>query len=406
METETTASLDKRIGKRIYLLEDSISRKRKLVDMDETAEEDVAEGDADSPYRPNAILLQGPPITQLPTARVFAYATHFDAHPIGMEWVDDQTCVLVFVSRKTALHGWGALCRTPQPTKAVSDDMIGAVSISVEEVDEAFYPAQPFPVALYPIEERINNLLGTLKSSALKETIRMRWARTTDIKEHSARVKSEFYKRHGERAGKEGLPVFPGSRHGESTNGNKRRKRNDDEETRRQLDAELDIFLTEDENASSNPLALPLAGTQNSAIRRAEDRSKIEEQERRMLDHELDSFLANGSVATVANPGPSLLERTTGTGMSDESRLPRDRSRRPKALPRRGRRKGQDNAASTYRTDADGRWLHNAEIPSRRERDYDESGFGMRAWSSEQTRQPKDRKTQEELDRELDQLWK
>lgn len=38
---------------------------------------------SDSPYRPNAILLQGPPITQIPTARVFAYATHFDAHPIG-----------------------------------------------------------------------------------------------------------------------------------------------------------------------------------------------------------------------------------------------------------------------------------------------------------------------------------
>jgi hypothetical protein len=358
------------------------------------------------------------------------------SHPtLGMEWVDDETCVLVFVSRKTALHGWGVLCRTPQPTNAVSDNMEGTTPIGVE-VDEAFYPAQPLPLALYPIEERINTLLGnsiitfffiifqqtlfivnvclgTLKSNTLKETIRMRWARATDIKEHSARVKSEFYKRHGERAGKEGLPVFPGSNHGESTNGNKRQKRNDEEETRRRLDAELDLFLKEDENAPSNPLALPNSGKEDSAIRRPEDRSKNQEQERRILDYELDSFLANGDVETVANPagsttsqGPSLLERTTGTGMSNESRLPRDRSRRIKALPRRGRRKGQDDAASTYRTDANGRWLHNAEIAGRRERDYDESGFGMRAWSSEETQQPKIRKTQEELDRELDQLWK
>lgn len=242
----------------------------------------------------------------------------------------------------------------------------------------------------------------------------MRWARTTDVKERSSRLKSKFYKRHGEQAGKEGLPVFPGSnRHDQGATVNKRRKRNDDEETRRQLDAELDHFLVEDESAS-NTLDLPLAGTQTSNDRGLGDRLQIQDEERLLLDYQLDSFLANGSAAAensaednTNSQGRSLLERTAQTGTAIESRMPRDRNRQTKALPTRNRRKGRDDAVSTYRTDADGRWLHNAEIRGRGRRDYDdEGGFGMRAWSSERRRQPKGRKSQEELDRELDQLWK
>jgi hypothetical protein len=42
--------------------------------------------------RANALLLHGTPVSSLPTARIFAYATHFDARPVALEWVNDDTC--------------------------------------------------------------------------------------------------------------------------------------------------------------------------------------------------------------------------------------------------------------------------------------------------------------------------
>lgn len=245
----------------------------------------------------------------------------------------------------------------------------------------------------------------------------MRWARTTDVKERGARVKSEFYKRHGERAGKEGVPLLQALAASDGLiNGNKRRKRNGDE-TRRQLDAELDVFLVEDEGTSPIPLDLPPAGTQRP--KRPEDRMQMEEEQRRLLDYELDSFLATGGVPDATmdpaesnvedntmSQGPSLVERTR----TDTSKRSRDRNRHMKRLPRRDRRKEHDDTESRYRTDVNGRWLHNSEVyRSRRRRDdYDEGGFGMRAWSDERQarQQPKIQKTHEELDRELDQLSK
>ncbi|KAF8583960.1 hypothetical protein K439DRAFT_1180838 [Ramaria rubella] len=405
---------------RIYLLEDSVTKKlkRKLVDIDDDSErvkEDVGVENTDLPHRPNALLLQGPPITQIPTARVFAYATYFDAHPIGLEWVDDQTCVLVFASRKSALEAWDVLRKSSQPIYAAFNDKLDATDVTVDSLDEAFYPAHALPLALYPIEERINSVLGK-KSDALKEVIQIRWARGTDVKERGARVRSEFYKRHGEMAGKEGLPDILGSRgHEEGRNGAKRRKRDNDEEMKRQLDAELDVFLVGDSHSTSR------GEPQANKTRRPEDRLQVQEEKRRILDYELDSFLARGGDIEDADllnnageegkegsataQGPSLLERTTGT--TSRSRSPRDHTRQVRSLPRRARRGGQDSI-TRYETDADGRWLHNEEVTQRRRNDgFDEDGFGMRAWSNErdQSRRSKLRKTQEELDRELDRLW-
>ena len=90
---------------------------------------------------------------------------------LGLEWVDDKTCVLVFVSRNTALHAWGTLCRTPQLVNTSSHDLEGTTPIEIERSDEAFHSAQPLPLALYPIEERINALLGKSSLHALKERI-------------------------------------------------------------------------------------------------------------------------------------------------------------------------------------------------------------------------------------------
>ncbi|KAE9391953.1 hypothetical protein BT96DRAFT_924992 [Gymnopus androsaceus JB14] len=150
--------------------------KRKRDDEEETGyevEEDV-EMDDDPTLRGNALLLQGTPISNLPTARLFAYATHFDAHPMGMEWVNDNTCVFVFSSKAAARTGLQYLSKS-----------------SGEEPDpEGYITAKPIPVAFWPPEERINSSLGTSRQGGhvMKSVIRMRWARVDDVKKRGAKV--------------------------------------------------------------------------------------------------------------------------------------------------------------------------------------------------------------------------
>ncbi len=182
---------------------------------------------AESPIRENAILLHGAPVSHLPTSNIFAYATHFDAHPMGLEWIDDTTCVLVFESKADAR----AAFRTLQKSLAEEPSRV-----------DSTVTAKPIPVAIWPAEDRINATLG--KSEGLKGILRMRWALKDDVKKRGAKKESEFYKKYGQDAGKtfeEGPP--PPKR---------RRPGNDpaaEAEERAQLDDELDRFLAEDEDA-------------------------------------------------------------------------------------------------------------------------------------------------------------
>ena len=191
----------------------------------------------DTSYRSNALLLQGPPISHLPTARLFAYATHFDARPMGLEWVDDNTCVFVFLSKAAARTAYYNLRKA-----------------GVEEPDSSgFITAKPIPIALWPPEERINTSLG--KGQGLKGTLRMRWALNDDVKKKGAKRESAFYKKHGSTAGKE---VY-----GKETNPQpaKRRRRGEDgvengmtiAATKEQLDEQLDEFLAQDEEDVEPP---------------------------------------------------------------------------------------------------------------------------------------------------------
>jgi hypothetical protein len=201
----------------------------------------------DTTYRNNAILFNGEPISHLPTARLFAYATHFDAHPMGLEWVDDQTCVLVFASKKDAREAF------PKLTKPVATCVNLAAESSLDDVapmtvddpvDPDYTSARPFPVALWPPEERINQSLG--QGQRLKGPIRMRWARVDDVKKKGAKHASQFYKKHGSTAGKE---LFNG-RDLPPTQPAKRKRQDllvNEETWREELDKELDDFLAEDE---------------------------------------------------------------------------------------------------------------------------------------------------------------
>ncbi|TFK43071.1 hypothetical protein BDQ12DRAFT_674335 [Crucibulum laeve] len=230
-------SLANRISStKVYLLSESSIGKRKHNEedeQDEAVEDEVVGMEEDLSYRPTALTLQGPPISELPTARIFAYATHFDTSPTALEWVSDNTCVLVFKSRSLATSAYAHLSK-----------------LSESPDEEGFITAKPIPVALWPADKRISSSLG--QGEGLKGTIRMRWAREEDKKKRGAKRESEFYRKHGETAGKE---LF----NGRDLPPAKRRRENDeatiiDEDAQcAKLDSELDAFLAEDDEEPANP---------------------------------------------------------------------------------------------------------------------------------------------------------
>ncbi|KAM6495482.1 hypothetical protein JOM56_008188 [Amanita muscaria] len=201
---ETTASLAERIGStKVYLLSEASSKaarlgKKKHEDQVEEGAEDEMEIDHDPTIRANAILLNGPPISHLPTARLFEYAAHFDVHPLAMEWIDDTTCIFIFSSKAAARSAFYALRRPGGGGSSSSDSM-------------ELTAAQAIPISLWPPEDRIHQSLGV--GQGLKGTIDIRWARVDDKKKRGAKNDSAFYKKHGLEAGKEsaGFGVVPAS---------------------------------------------------------------------------------------------------------------------------------------------------------------------------------------------------
>jgi hypothetical protein len=213
--------------------------KRKRSELEEDEDVDMDEGGSphlrsarrtrmtatavDSVLRANALFLTGPPISRLPTARIFAYATHFDGHPMALEWLNDNSCILVFESKALARSAHRYL------RKSAAEDMD----------DEGFVTAKSIPVTLWPPEDRINKSLG--KGEGLKGAIRMRWAKNDDVKKKGAKKESEFYRKYGTNAGKDG-------------DGPQKRMR----EERllvdaSKLDDDLDAFLGKDRPTSYSP---------------------------------------------------------------------------------------------------------------------------------------------------------
>ncbi len=147
--------------------------------------------DGDPNERSNAILLVGPPISTLPTVRLFAYAAQFGVTPLGLEWINDETCVLVFDGRGKAAKAFAALAKT----QGEAPD------------EDGFMLAHNIPLTLLPPEERISQtLLAPSEPSAYTKArglIRMRWALATDVKKRGAKRESEFYKRKRRRRGED-----------------------------------------------------------------------------------------------------------------------------------------------------------------------------------------------------------
>jgi hypothetical protein len=103
---------------------------------------------------------------------------------------------------------------------------------------------KPIPIAIWPPETRINETLGV--GEGLKGVLKMRWARFSDVKKRGAKRESQFYRKHGEGAGKElfnGRDLPPANRSRIETGPEQIVE--DQEKLRKRLDAELDNFLRE-----------------------------------------------------------------------------------------------------------------------------------------------------------------
>jgi len=240
-EAPKAKSLEPARNRKVYKLADSAVAilggrlaKRKAEALAAAAQEGAMEYDGHGNRRSNAILIHGPPIRHLSTDKVFAYSGHYATAAEQIEWIDDQSCVLVYPSSSTAMAAFSTLRKVREPSNAVEAAIEG---------DEEMILCQPVPALLWPMEERLAKSLG--KSQGLTGQIMMRWALRTDLKQRGSRNKSEYYKKHGDTD-----DTNPWER------SNKRRREDDDsandrvmrERERAALDAELDTFALREEN--------------------------------------------------------------------------------------------------------------------------------------------------------------
>jgi Nuclear cap-binding protein subunit 3 len=245
----------------------------------------------DSTRRPNALLLRGPPIAHLPTKLIFEYVTHFDAKPLGLEWIDDTTCVLLFASSVAATSAFSLLQRT-----------------SSELPDEGgFVLAKSIPMAFWPPKVRIDASLG--KGEGLKGSLLLRWAEVTDVKKRGARNRSEFYRKHG-------VDVqLGGEVRREDAQEAKRRRREE-------LDDELDAFLRKDSSDEGSRPASPPSKMRADYIEKGRGKSLLDRTSHMRGyftdDEDVDSW-KKSLESRITNPG-SLARRPPGDGVRGPGR--------------------------------------------------------------------------------------
>ncbi|KAG9317122.1 hypothetical protein JVU11DRAFT_1313 [Chiua virens] len=286
-DAQPAALLDRIGSTKVYLLSDSTqtrTAKRKRADIEEDEDVDM---DEDSVLRSNALFLTGAPISHLPTARIFAYVTHFDARPIGLEWVNDNSCVLVFESRSLA--------------RAAHRDLR---KVATEDMDEdGFVTAKAMPVTLWLPEDRISKSLG--QGEGLRGTIRMRWAKNDDVKKKGAKKESEFYRKYGINAGRDGdAPV----------------KRRRDERSlldASKLDDELDAYLGGDRLSYSPPPAKTRVDRMSLTERTSSPETGVN------LRHRVSSALSDGLTSRFSDT-----RRSREGGEQGDTRRGKGRGRR------------------------------------------------------------------------------
>ena len=249
----------------------------------------------DESLRPNAILLQGTPISNLPTSNIFAYAGHYDVKPIGLEWIDDTTCVLVFETKRAAVAAHARLLRSGEE----EPDVFGLSA------------TQPIPLGVLPPKSKSEEDTIAESESDLFGGIRMRWARKDDVKQKGAKNQSKFYQRHGETAGKDGRGFFDDPPPKRKRTRTKRGRKQGDGEIKARLDQELEAFAAGEEvplsrmrsdnmEEGGSTVVIELAKSEgqrrppqeirSSGRRRGEGGNARPRKSQQELDDELDAF--------------------------------------------------------------------------------------------------------------------
>lgn len=191
--------------------------------------------------RPMALHLEGEPISQLSTSRLMAYVGHTGVRAKGIEWINDNRCVVVFDSYADAIDGLQRLLfneedfnipdeahihehqefllrprlvmafprslYTSVEEQAVSSlpELQKKVTEKMEEMDQA---ADPVP-EIYrdmELEEFECSLMSPdhLRVKKLRQPFWIRFAlHNYDTKAERSAQKSNWYRQHGRSAGKE-----------------------------------------------------------------------------------------------------------------------------------------------------------------------------------------------------------
>lgn len=222
---------------------------------------------------------------------------HYDVKPVGLEWVDDTTCVLVFETRRAAVMSHARLLKSGEE----EPDVFGLSA------------AQHIPPGVFPPRSKPGDDSTVEGESDLFGGIRMRWARKDDVKQKGAKGQSRFYQRHGEMAGKDGKGFFDDPPPKRKRTRTKRGKKEADYKTRARLDQELDAFAAgEDaplsrmrsdnmegdgtptvviELAKPDGRRRPPQEVRGSGRRRGEGGNPRPRKSQQELDEELDAFL-------------------------------------------------------------------------------------------------------------------
>ncbi|KAL1405014.1 hypothetical protein Q8F55_008637 [Vanrija albida] len=232
-------------------------RLARLVDeldrQDPTPWLDAISETAVSPIRHNALYVSSELIKHLSTAKVFTWASEYGAAPMGIEWLNDSTLVLLFHTPAAALLGLSALSKAgfdptegddplleraafqfptsllpraeaPKPKEL---DYEGGETLNYGDDDDA--PKEPaaetdpdapvkrgrggFSAGREPAGTAHGRFdLAPLAKPAAVEfaegvdphaRVTVRYATTADAKQRKEAGQSEWYKRHGRGAGKE-----------------------------------------------------------------------------------------------------------------------------------------------------------------------------------------------------------
>lgn len=213
--------------------------------------------------------MTGPPISKLSTSRVFAYVSHFGAQPLGVEWIDDFSINVVFPNAAATRLALEYLCPaasdpnvvplpdTQDVQKAADDqaryrqsagaddnlawshsfvellllqrkchrfpqklftgiekDALGKAQELVALTEKPSEYPDDAPEIYRELEEadRVNNLQKewTGKIKDVKTLQGAIWARfaieSADVKQKQAKIYSNWYKEHGQDAGKQVVP--------------------------------------------------------------------------------------------------------------------------------------------------------------------------------------------------------